>query len=137
MKEVLGRSGTYFRFPTSTSVPAESKSSFIYTYGGMAGSIQFNPDESTDYDTVTGKGFGPKARGAMVLYEGIHIVDTLSGPPNHIYEHEAVYDSQRADQAIHNASSGAGSKSRLKGRPDDQRTALEGKNLDDRKPVIS
>jgi hypothetical protein len=105
VKDVLGRSGTYFKFPTSTSVPAANKSDFIYTYGGMGGSIHFNPDLFTDYDKATGKGFGPKARGAMVLHEGIHIVDTLSGPPNHIYEHEAGYDSQRADQAVHNASS--------------------------------
>jgi len=105
VKDVLGKSGTYFRFPTSASVPAGNKTSFIYTYGGMGGSINFNPDAFTDYNTVTGKGFGPKARGAMVLHEGIHIVDTLSGPPNHIYEHEAGYATQGADQAIHNASS--------------------------------
>lgn len=105
VKEVLGKSGSYFRFPTAADVPADSKSSFIYTYGGMGGSINFNPAEFADWDPVSGKGFGPRARGAMVLHEGIHIVDTLSGPPNHIYEHEAGYDLQRADQAIHNASS--------------------------------
>jgi hypothetical protein len=105
VKEVLEKSGTCFKFPASSAVPALNKTHFIYTYGGMSGSINFNPDEFTDYDTATGKGFGPKARGAMVLHEGIHIADTLSGPPNHIYEHEAGYNSQRADQAIHNASS--------------------------------
>ena len=105
VKEVLGKSGTYFKFPTSASVPADNKTHFIYTYGGMGGSIHFNPEQFTDYNGATGKGFGLKARGAMVLHEGIHIVDTLSGIPNHIYEHEAGYDSQRADQAIHNASS--------------------------------
>lgn len=105
VKEVLVKSGTYFRFPTSAAVPADQKGSFIYTYGGMGGSINFNPAEFKDWDPVTAKGFGPKARGAMVLHEGIHIVDTLSGPPNHIYEHESGYDTQRADQAVHNASS--------------------------------
>lgn len=105
VRDVLGKSGTYFKFPTSASVPTANKGAFIYTYGGMGGSIHFNPDAFIDYDGKTGKGFGPRARGAMVLHECIHIVDTLSGPPNHIYEHETGYDFQRWDQAIHNASS--------------------------------
>jgi len=43
LKEVLGKSGTYFKFPTSAAVPADNKGHFIYTYGGMGGSINFNP----------------------------------------------------------------------------------------------
>lgn len=105
VKEVLGKSGMYFKFPSAADVPATDTGSFIYTYGGMGGSINFNPTMFKDWDAATGTGFGPRARGAMVLHECIHIVDTLSGDPNHIYEHDPAYDTQRADQAIHNASS--------------------------------
>jgi len=105
VKEVLGKTGTYFKFPTSASVPSANKNDMIYTYGGMTGSIHFNPDAFIDYDPVTGKGYGPRARAAMVLHEAVHIADTLSGPPNHIYEHQPGYATQTANQAVHNASS--------------------------------
>ena len=105
VKSVLKNPSKYFKYVTTATADASSKTSPAYTYGGMSGSINFNGDIFKNYDAKSGSGYGPLSRAAMVLHEAIHIVDTLSGPPNHIYEHDPAYDTQRADQAVHNASS--------------------------------
>jgi hypothetical protein len=105
VKNVLNQSFKYFKYVTTATADPAANHDPAYTYGGLSGAIHFNGDVFKDFNKATGTGFGPLSRGAMVLHESIHIVDTQSGPPNHIYEHEAGYDSQRADQAIHNASS--------------------------------
>jgi len=105
VKSVLGQRSRYFKYVTTATADPGSKTDPAYTYGGMAGSINFNSDVFKDYNPVSGTGYGPLSRGAMILHESIHIVDTHSGPPNHIYEHNPAYETQQADQAVHNASS--------------------------------
>lgn len=105
VKYVLQHTSKYFKYVTRATADPAAKTDPAYTYGGMGGSINFNGDVFKAYDPVSGAGFGPLSRAAMVLHESVHIADTLSGPPNHIYEHNPAYETQRADQAVHNASS--------------------------------
>jgi hypothetical protein len=66
--------------------------------------ISFSPLYK-DFDTADGGRIGPRSRGAILIHEAIHLVDNLSGPPNHISEFSPAYATMIADSAIHNASS--------------------------------
>ncbi|MFO0547347.1 MAG: hypothetical protein U0271_03105 [Polyangiaceae bacterium] len=58
------------------------------------------------YDAVTGRGFGPCCRAAMVLHESIHIIAPRSGEPAiHISEwDEPAFSGQSFEESLHNPS---------------------------------
>lgn len=60
-----------------------------------------------DFDTPDGKTIGPRSRSAILIHEAIHLTDNLSGDnaTTHISEFDGRYDTQSADNALHNPSS--------------------------------
>ncbi len=60
-----------------------------------------------DFDTADGKAIGPRSRVAILVHEAIHLTDNLSGndATTHISEFDGRYDTQSADNALHNPSS--------------------------------
>ncbi len=60
-----------------------------------------------DFDTPDGKAIGPRSRAAILVHEAVHLTDNLSGDDatTHISEFDSRYETQSADNAIHNASS--------------------------------
>jgi hypothetical protein len=59
-----------------------------------------------DADSADGAAIGPHTRVAILIHEGTHVVDSESGKPeNHISEFDPAYDTQSAEQSMHNPSS--------------------------------
>jgi hypothetical protein len=57
------------------------------------------------WDPVTKRGYGPKARAAMLIHESVHIFDGRSGEPDiHVPEWDPRFDAMTPEQQIHNAS---------------------------------
>lgn len=68
--------------------------------------IYFTP-RFAPHDPVTGRGFGPLCRAAMVLHESVHVIDPRSGEPDvHVSEwDEPRFSAQTPDESVHNPSS--------------------------------
>lgn len=60
-----------------------------------------------DFDSPDGAAIGPRTRAAILVHEAIHLTDGLSGDDatTHISEFDARYETQSADNALHNPSS--------------------------------
>jgi hypothetical protein len=60
-----------------------------------------------DTDSADGAAIGPRSRAAILVHEAVHLVDNLSGndATTHISEFSPAYDTQSADNALHNPSS--------------------------------
>ena len=60
-----------------------------------------------DFDSPDGAAIGPRTRAAILVHEAVHLTDNLSGDnaTTHISEFDARYDTQSADNALHNPSS--------------------------------
>jgi hypothetical protein len=76
----------------------------------LGGPVRFGP-AFTDVDSHFGGRIGPNSRAAILIHEGVHVFDSLSGDDRltHISEFdEPRYSQQPADQSLHNPSSFAG-----------------------------
>jgi peptidoglycan hydrolase-like protein with peptidoglycan-binding domain len=76
----------------------------------LGGPVRFGP-AFTNVDSHFGDRIGPNSRAAVLIHEGVHVFDALSGDDNltHISEFdEPRYSQQPADQSLHNPSSFAG-----------------------------
>ena len=59
-----------------------------------------------DFDSPDGAAIGPRSRAAIVIHEAVHLTDNLSGgAATHISEFDVRYETQAADDALHNPSS--------------------------------
>jgi hypothetical protein len=59
-----------------------------------------------DTDSPDGAAIGPHTRVAILIHEATHLVDSESGKPeNHVSEFSPAYDTQSAEQSMHNPSS--------------------------------
>jgi hypothetical protein len=76
----------------------------------LGGPVRFGP-AFTNVNSHFGDRIGPNSRAAILIHEGVHVFDALSGDDNltHISEFdEPRYSQQPADQSLHNPSSFAG-----------------------------
>ncbi|MDD5037005.1 MAG: peptidoglycan-binding domain-containing protein [Methylococcaceae bacterium] len=74
----------------------------------LNGPITFGP-AFTNVDSHFGDRIGPHSRAAILMHEGVHVFDGLSGNSNtHISEFAPAYATQPADLSLHNPSSFAG-----------------------------
>ena len=76
----------------------------------LGGPVRFGP-AFTNVDSHFGGRIGPNSRAAVLIHEGVHVFDRLSGDDNrtHISEFdEPRYSLQSADDSLHNPSSFAG-----------------------------
>jgi len=74
----------------------------------LNGPVTFGP-AFTDVDSNFGDRIGPNSRAAILIHEGVHVFDRVSGDVNiHISEFDPAYDVQPADLSLHNPSSFAG-----------------------------
>ena len=74
----------------------------------LNGPITFGP-AFTDVDSHFGGRIGPNSRAAILMHEGVHVFDSVSGRADiHISEFESGYATQDPDLSLHNPSSYAG-----------------------------
>lgn len=74
----------------------------------LGGPVRFGP-AFTNVDSNFGTRIGPNSRAAILIHEGVHVFDAISGRDDiHISEFDPRYDRQSADLSVHNPSSYAG-----------------------------
>jgi peptidoglycan hydrolase-like protein with peptidoglycan-binding domain len=74
----------------------------------LGGPVRFGP-AFTDVNSNFGSKIGPNSRAAILIHEGVHVFDGISGRDDiHISEFDPRYDRQSGDLSIHNPSSYAG-----------------------------
>lgn len=78
----------------------------------VGGPITFGPaftNVRNNFGNTLGEPIGPHSRAAILIHEGVHVFDGLSGAINaHISEFDPGYDRQSAELSLHNPSSFAG-----------------------------
>lgn len=84
----------------------------------LGGPVRFGP-AYTNVNSNFGDFIGPNSRAAVVIHEGVHVFDGISGgAATHISEFEPAYNAQNADNSLHNPSSFAGFAAHIHSRRD-------------------